>query len=41
MPAEVIIDISHSVIDITGAGAGYDVFLERRSPTGANLPVRQ
>jgi hypothetical protein len=36
-----VIDNSNSVIDITEAGASYDVFLERRFPTVANLPLPQ
>jgi len=38
VPAEVI-DNSNSVVDVTGAGARQDVFLERRFPTVPNLPV--
>ena len=40
MPAEVI-DDSNSVVDVTGAGAGHDVFLQRRFPTVPNLPLPQ
>jgi hypothetical protein len=39
-PAEVI-DDSNSVVYITGTGVGYNVFLERRFPTVANLPLPQ
>src|SRR4029453_758697 len=38
VPAEVI-DNSNSVVDVTGAGVGYDVFLERLFPPAPTLPL--